>query len=48
VAIKSKTGIFAFFERREREREREREIALCSPGCSGTHYVDQAGLKHSQ
>jgi hypothetical protein len=20
-------------------------ISLCSPGCPGTHYVDQAGLK---
>jgi hypothetical protein len=31
-------GLFWFFGFRDR-------VSLCSPGCPGTHFVDQAGLK---
>jgi hypothetical protein len=30
--------LFCFFVFRDR-------VSLCSPGCPGTHFVDQAGLK---
>jgi hypothetical protein len=29
-------SLFLFFRDR---------VSLCSPGCAGTHFVDQAGLK---
>jgi hypothetical protein len=31
-------GFFCFFVFRDR-------VSLCSPGCPGTHFVDQAGLE---
>jgi hypothetical protein len=37
-STKSRVGSFCFFFFQDR-------VSLCSPGCPGTHSVDQAGLK---
>jgi hypothetical protein len=29
----------------KKKKKKKEKVSLCSPGCSGTHSVDQAGLK---